>query len=823
MNFRSGYYFFLTFVLIVAAGWFLSVQHHSAQAQLWQISVNPPPDNTPNLLPLDPINGDNLGRGNPFINPHKGYQDLDLNHFRLHGISSTDNETALRVGVYQGQATGSLITSIDASAILTETFSNQPTHVGLSVINESKSLALDARSVSGRGALFYGNTVAERGLVIGNNITNILATSSHSQAKSPLYWGSQILCYPDRSNCGFVSNATGVGDGLGNHIATTTLNMSGKRLYSAASTVETSILQISGETATSSVAIRALDNYGIFSRASSPQSDTSAGIYARSLANSPGLRSSSWRGYGLKVSSPLEIMIDPLVGQESVLHFGQRSGDTLNTSGVAIVPKSPLYWGNTRLCDSSQPNCGIVAPGGGTSPWTANSLGIHFPEPPSATKNVLLGTDVRRDAKLDVRHSYVAGQESSSNYILGIVALPSGAHARDVSVVGKYAYVASTQNNAGVSGGGSLHVVDVTNLSVPRVISTLALASPAWGLAVSGKYAYIATMTGLKIVDISQPHQPSQVGSGYSYCTESNEMIPTFQFPNSHPTDVVVSGNYAYVSYYRTNSGPCNGQPRLESINVSTPSTPVLAAGLNVTGPRDLAISGNNLFVGEVSNASNGRVLWYDISNPASFLLKDALTSGSVKPVRGIAVDGDLLYFVSDELNIWRFSGNSLTHIADTDDGSFPNTYADPSVRGVVVEDGYVHISYNALYYHDTSQVPTISGSDTLPIGSIPGNSDRFTIQGDTMFISYGDQGLYLINNQGFRSSLVSTASFTAYDLNVDRTLRIGGNATFGAGALGGSMSVWGTITLPATEGLLLNGTVLDQTRLSGLKTKAGL
>ena len=91
------------------------------------------------------------------------------------------------------------------------------------------------------------------------------------------------------------------------------------------------------------------------------------------------------------------------------------------------------------------------------------------------------------------------------------------------------------------------------------------------------------------------------------------------------------------------------------------------------------------------------------------------------------------------------------------------------------------------------------------------------------MFISYGDQGLYLINNQGFRSSLVSTASFTAYDLNVDRTLRIGGNATFGAGALGGSMSVWGTITLPATEGLLLNGTVLDQTRLSGLKTKDGL
>jgi len=98
--------------------------------------------------------------------------------------------------------------------------------------------------------------------------------------------------------------------------------------------------------------------------------------------------------------------------------------------------------------------------------------------------------------------------------------------ADDVKVIGDYAYVA-----AGYSG---LRILDISDPETPIEVGYCQTPDDAEAVDVQGNYAYIADWEkALRIIDISDPSDPHEVG---------------FLETSSWPECVAVEGNYAYIT-----------------------------------------------------------------------------------------------------------------------------------------------------------------------------------------------------------------------------------------------------------------------------------
>ena len=96
----------------------------------------------------------------------------------------------------------------------------------------------------------------------------------------------------------------------------------------------------------------------------------------------------------------------------------------------------------------------------------------------------------------------------------------------DIAISGTLAYVAA--------GGAGLRVVDVSNPALPTEVGAWDSHGYAQGVTVAGTIAYLADGPyGLRLVDISKPSQPVEVGSAY---------------PMNYAFDVAVQGHYAYIA-----------------------------------------------------------------------------------------------------------------------------------------------------------------------------------------------------------------------------------------------------------------------------------
>jgi len=94
----------------------------------------------------------------------------------------------------------------------------------------------------------------------------------------------------------------------------------------------------------------------------------------------------------------------------------------------------------------------------------------------------------------------------------------------DVYVSGSYAYLATLDG---------FYVLDISNLQLPRKVGYYHIEGGASSVFVSGSYAYITGGYTLYILDVTNPQSPRRVvyinTPGYAY-------------------DVYVSGSYAYVA-----------------------------------------------------------------------------------------------------------------------------------------------------------------------------------------------------------------------------------------------------------------------------------
>ena len=202
-----------------------------------------------------------------------------------------------------------------------------------------------------------------------------------------------------------------------------------------------------------------------------------------------------------------------------------------------------------------------------------------------------------------------AASPSVQSLIRGEWVWPSGI-AFDVKVVGRYAYVAG--------GPGGLAVIDVSDPANCVRVGTLDSSDTAFGVAVSGNFAYMA-MNGFQVVNIGSP---------------SNCVLVGHYFEGGDIRDVAVVGNRAYLAI---------GVAGLQVIDVSNPTNCIRLGGLGMSsGPGvGVAVSGHYAYVAE----SWAGLQVYDVSNPTNIVRVGGYsTSGYEYYAYRVAVSGNYAY-----------------------------------------------------------------------------------------------------------------------------------------------------------------------------------
>jgi hypothetical protein len=277
-------------------------------------------------------------------------------------------------------------------------------------------------------------------------------------------------------------------------------------------------------------------------------------------------------------------------------------------------------------------------------------------------------------------------------------------YAYGVAVSGDHAFVASY--------GGGLQVIDISDPTNPALAGSCNTPGYAIAVAVSGDRAFVSDGdSGLQVIDISDPINPTLAGS---YDTPGEAM------------GVAVSGGHAFVADQLSG---------LQVVNVSDPISPALAGGYDTpSDAHDVTVSGNRAFVADY--ASGLQVI--DISDPANPTITSAYDTPGY--ALGVTVLGHYA-FVAD----WDF-GLQVISISDPANPTLSGSYDTPGTAiGVTVSGDYAFVAdwdfgLQVIDILDPTN-PTLAGScDT------PGSASGVTVSGDHAFVADRAFGLQVID-----------------------------------------------------------------------------
>jgi hypothetical protein len=171
----------------------------------------------------------------------------------------------------------------------------------------------------------------------------------------------------------------------------------------------------------------------------------------------------------------------------------------------------------------------------------------------------------------------------------------NGADAYDLVVQGNYVYLAN--------GFDGLRIYDVSNPVAPVHVGHKVFNNGgqwACGIAVSGRYAFLADYVGLSAYDISDLSNPLFLGT--TYCNSNGGIA----------LSVFVSGNYAYVA---------DKGEGLQIFDISNPAAASIVGHINNGGTTNGTIAAAHVIVrgnyAYLANNTDGMRI-YDVSNPAN-------------------------------------------------------------------------------------------------------------------------------------------------------------------------------------------------------------
>jgi len=183
-----------------------------------------------------------------------------------------------------------------------------------------------------------------------------------------------------------------------------------------------------------------------------------------------------------------------------------------------------------------------------------------------------------------------------------------------VVVSGDYAYIAA--NSAG------LRIVDISDPANPMEVGIYSTENWTIGLAVGGDYAYLAD-GGFRVVDVSDPANP----------------VDVYHNPYSNARDVAVAGDYAHI---------LEGYV-IQIVDVSNPFAPIEKGAYYTQDlTYDVAIAGEYAYL--AARSIGLRVV--DVSNPDHpFEVGYYITSGFAG---GVTVFGDYIYLADGGLFVFK-------------------------------------------------------------------------------------------------------------------------------------------------------------------------
>lgn len=260
--------------------------------------------------------------------------------------------------------------------------------------------------------------------------------------------------------------------------------------------------------------------------------------------------------------------------------------------------------------------------------------------------------------------------------------------------------------------GIALTVLDVSDRSRPVRAGALRLPEEVTGVAIDGNLAYVSAYgEGLLIVDISTPGQPLLRGQ---YRT------------GSYVYGVAVAGGRAYLV----------GSNALEVVDVTQPSTPTRLGGCEISEGRDVAASGNYVYVATGYSAGNVQVI--DVTDP-----QHPRAVGNLATPRGLpslCLAGTRLYAAGGSGGVY------IVDVANPIAPALLGSYDTPGFAGGVAAQGqrvYVADGPQGLLILDAT-----NPAQPQPLGSTGAawRGDSIAVSGSHAWLVDFNKGLRVLN-----------------------------------------------------------------------------
>jgi len=239
--------------------------------------------------------------------------------------------------------------------------------------------------------------------------------------------------------------------------------------------------------------------------------------------------------------------------------------------------------------------------------------------------------------------------------------------------------------------------------SLPILVSSYNLSYNVYDISLSGNYLFLATKSGLRIIDISNPSSPYEVAS----CDTG-----------FYVDDVHVQDNYAYIVC----SNKSTWDDFLKIVDISNPTTPAIVGvcSLNYDGD-DVFVSGQYAYITRWCDYSYRPLQIFDISNPSNPYLVGWIDEYDTKYLTDISIHSGYAYAL----------GNGSLRIIDVSNPSTPHTIAEIDEYGnrIFIEDNFVYTNRGSIIDISTPQSPQL-------IGDCDGGDDIY-VTGDYAFLSW--------------------------------------------------------------------------------------
>jgi hypothetical protein len=181
---------------------------------------------------------------------------------------------------------------------------------------------------------------------------------------------------------------------------------------------------------------------------------------------------------------------------------------------------------------------------------------------------------VAQDVSIEQQYAYIA-DGSGGLEIVDVRKPAEPLAAGQLGNLGDAKGVDAEGNTVVIVAGSSLHVIDVTDNANPLKKGSLSIG-PVQDVALSGNYAYVAAYSsGWKVVDISNPLQPTVVAGNADFVPRDIELTDGFAFAAEQLFPNVV----AYVNIEDPAKAGTTGPPeRPSSLSPNTVSSKTRAA-----------------------------------------------------------------------------------------------------------------------------------------------------------------------------------------------------------------------------------------------------